>query len=207
MKGKAEIDRVKNIESLIRAIRGQKVILDADLARIYGVETRAFNRAVRRNVERFPADFMLQLTRKEFDNLKYQIGTSSFGHGGRRKLPLAFTENGAVMSANILNSPRAVRMSVFVVRAFVKMREMLTANRELANQLKELERKLTSRLDLHESAIVDVLQRIMRLLEPPPEPDPPEPERKQIGFHIREDPVPYRIKRNGKKNNQSSVCQ
>jgi len=101
------------------------VILDADLARIYGVETRAFNRAVRRNTDRFPRDFIFQLTREEFDNLKYQFGTSSFLHGGRRKLPLAFTENGAVMSANILNSPKAVRMSVFVVRAFVKMRGIL----------------------------------------------------------------------------------
>src|SRR5262245_39856755 len=163
---KTEIDRVGNIELLIRTIRGQKVILDADLARIYGVETKAFNRAFKRNADRFPSDFAFQLTRPETDNLRYQFGTSSFGYGGRRYLPYAFTENGAIMSANILNTPQAVRMSVFVVRAFVKMREMLTANRELAKQLKELETKLTARLDLHEAAIVDVLQRIMRLLEP-----------------------------------------
>ncbi|MCI0365752.1 MAG: hypothetical protein L0219_17985 [Phycisphaerales bacterium] len=99
------------------------------------------------------------------------------------------------MSANILNSPRAVRMSVFVVRAFVKMREMLGATGELARQLKDLEAELKGRLDVHEAAIVDVLQRIMRLLEPPPEQQSPEPARKEIGFHIKEDAVPYRIRR------------
>jgi hypothetical protein len=194
MKPKADFEPINKIESLIRTVRGEKVILDADLARIYGVETRAFNRAVRRNSGRFPRDFMFQLTREEFDNLKYQFGTSSFGHGGRRKLPLAFTENGAVMSANILNSPQAVRMSVFVVRAFVKMRDMLAGNRQLSAQLAELERKLTGRLDTHESAIVDVLQRIMRLLDPPPEPESPEPPQKEIGFHIKEDNAPYRVR-------------
>jgi len=171
----------ENIESLIRTLRGQKVILDADLARLYGVETKAFNRAVKRNAERFPGDFMFQLTPGEFEHLRYQIGTSRL-HGGRRTLPYAFTENGAIMAANVLNSPQAVRMSVFVVRAFVNMRELLAGTRELAKQLKELEAKLTSRLDVHESAIVEVLQRIMDILNPPP--DPPKP---QIGFHTRPD--------------------
>jgi ORF6N domain len=167
MKSEPFLVPTEDIELLIQSIRGQKVMLDADLARLYGVETKVFNRAVRRNEERFPPDFMFQLTRDEFDNLKSQIGTSSYGHGGRRKLPLAFTENGAVMSANVLNSPQAVRVSVFVVRAFVKMREILGGTRELAAELKKLEATLTARLDVHETAIVQVLQRIMDILNPP----------------------------------------
>ncbi len=163
------------------------MILDSDLARLYGVETKALNRAVKRNAERFPKDFMFQLTRAEFDNLKYQIGTSSFSHGGRRKLPWAFTEHGAVMAANVLNSPQAVQMSVFVVRAFLKMRKLLGGTKELARQLKALEAKLIARLDGHKAAIVDVLQRIMRLLDPPPEPESP---RRQIGFHAGQEDEP-----------------
>jgi hypothetical protein len=113
--------------------------------------------------------------------LRCQIGTSNIGRGGRRYLPFAFTEHGAIMAANILNSPSAVQMSVFVVRAFIKMRAALTDTRELARKLASLEKELTSRLDSHESAIVDVLQRIMALLEPPP-PAPDVPE-KEMGFH------------------------
>ena len=110
------------LEPIIRSIRGQKTILDSDLARIYGVETKMLNRAVKRNVERFPGDFAFRLTRTEFENLRRQIGTSR-SYGGRRYLPYAFTEHGAVMAANVLNSERAVAMSVYVVRAFVKLRE------------------------------------------------------------------------------------
>jgi hypothetical protein len=171
-----------DIGSLIRTIRGQKVILDFDLARIYGVPTKALNRAVKRNLERFPDDFIFQLTLEELANLKYQIGTSS-SHGGKRKLPYAFTENGAIMAANVLNSPEAVRMSVFVVRAFVQMRDLLGGTKELARQLADLEKKLTARLDVHESVIVDVLRRVMEILDPPPL--PPEPPRRRIGFHVR----------------------
>ncbi len=109
---------VENIGPLIRTIRGQRVILDSDLARIYGVQTKILNKAVKRNLARFPDDFIFQLTDEELENLRFQIGTSSL-HGGRRYLPYAFTENGAIMAANVLNSPEAVRMSVFVVRAFV----------------------------------------------------------------------------------------
>lgn len=108
-------------------------------------------------------------------------------------LPYAFAEQGAIMAANVLNSSQAVRMSVFVVRAFVKMRELLGGTKELANQLKALEAKLTARLDGHEAAIVDVLQRIMRILDPPP--PPPEQLPPEIGFHVREEPVPYRVRR------------
>lgn len=111
---------------------------------------------------------MFQLTREEFVNLRCQIGTSSSRYGGRRFLPYSFTENGAVMAANVLNSPQAVRMSVLVVRAFIQMRALLSGSKELAAELKKLEAKLTSRLDVHEVAITEVLRRIMRLLDPLP---------------------------------------
>lgn len=189
-------NQIAIIAPAIRTIRGKKVLLDADLAKIYGVSTRILNRGVQRHGKRFPADFMFQLTPEEFENLKSQIGTSS-SHGGRRKLPYAFTENGAVMSANVLNSPAAVRMSVFVVRAFVKMRELLGGTKELARQLAELEKKLTDRLDGHEIAIIEVLRRVMGILDPPP-PPPPEPPRRQIGFHVQPEPTP-KSKRKKKK--------
>ena len=175
--------QIAAITSTIRTVRGQKVLLDEDLARIYGVPTKALNQAVKRNLERFPGDFMFQLTRKEFENLKSQFVTSS-SHGGRRKLPFAFTENGAVMAAYVLNSPAAVRMGVFVVRAFFQMRELLRGTKELARQLADLEKKLTARLDGHEVAIVEVLRRVMDILDPPPLPVPP---KRQIGFHVRPD--------------------
>jgi len=197
MKRRTPTGSVWDVESCIQTVRGQKVILDTDLARIYGVPTKRLNQQLRRNVDRFPEDFAFQLTLQEWESLRLQIATLKVeGRGAHRKyLPFAFTEHGALQAANVLNSPRAVAMSVYVIRAFVKMRGMLTGTGELARQLKELESKLTARLDVHESAIVDVLQRIMRLLEPPPEPEATEPERKQIGFHIKEDSVRYRIKR------------
>jgi hypothetical protein len=174
-------NQIEIIASVIRTIRGKKVILDSDLAQIYGVPTRRLNEQVRRNAKRFPSDFLFQLTSTETDNLKSQIATSSL-HGGRRKLPYAFTENGAIMAANVLNSPEAVRMSVFVVRAFVQMRDLLGSTKELAKQLAALEKKLTDRLDGHEAAIIQVLRRVMDILDPPP--PPPEPPRREIGFHV-----------------------
>jgi len=116
-----------------------------------------------------------------------QIAISS-SHGGRRKLPYAFTENGAIMAANVLNSPEAVRMSVFVVRAFVQMRDLLGGTKELARQLADLEKKLTARLDVHETVIVDVLRRVMEILDPPP--PPPEPPKRRIGFHVEPEDKP-----------------
>jgi len=174
-------NQIEAITPVIRTIRGEKIILDFDLARIYGVETGALNRAVKRNRRRFPSDFMFQLSSEEFENLICQFGISSL-HGGRRKLPYAFTENGAIMAANVLNSPEAVRMSVFVVRAFVQMRDLLGSTKELAKQLAALEKKLTDRLDGHEVAIIEVLRRVMDILEPPP--PPPGPLRREIGFHV-----------------------
>ena len=181
MKKRAQIVPANTLESRILTIRGQKVILDADLAALYGVPAKRLNEQVKRNLKRFPLDFLFQLTREEFVNLRSQIATSSSGYGGRRFLPYVFTENGAVMAANILNSAQAVRMSVFVVRAFIQMRELLTGSKELAVELKKLEAKLTIRLDVHEAAIVDVLRRIMELLDPPPAPSLPE---KAMGFHV-----------------------
>ena len=159
---------VENVENAILVIRGEKVILDSDLARLYGVTTARLNQQVKRNLERFPSDFMFQLTRKEFDALILQFATSK-GRGGRRKLPFAFTEHGALMAANVLNSKRAVQASVQVVRAFVKLRQILTSNVELARKLGELERKY----DAQFKVVFDAIRQLMM---------PPEPERKQIGF-------------------------
>jgi ORF6N domain len=191
-RGDAQVD---NIQSLIHTIREQRVILDSDLARIYGVPTKALNQAIKRNAARFPDDFIFRLTTKETREMnRSQTVTGSQKHRDPRLTPYAFTEHGAIMAANVLNSTRAVHMSIFVVRAFLKMRAALTDTRDLAHRLTQLETELKSRLNVHEAAIVDVLQRIMRLLEPAPEPDRPEP-RKQMGFHIKEDSIPYRIRR------------
>lgn len=179
MTEKLTVHGVHTVEDRIHTIRGQKVILDRDLAALYGVPTFRFNEAVKRNHRRFPDDFAFQLTRQELADLISQNAISSSGHGGVRKLAWAFTEHGAVMAANILRSERAIQMSVFVVRAFVRMRQLLGTQRELAVKLADLEKKLTVRLDTHETAIVDVLRQIMRLLNPSEEPEPP---RKQIGF-------------------------
>ena len=200
----------QEIEPMILTIRGQKVILDTELARIYGVTTKVFNQAVKRNKRKFPADFMFQLTVEEYEDLRSQIVTSSRAsnwsqfvtgfHGGRRYLPYAFTEHGAVMAANILRSERAIQMSVFVVRAFIRMRQMLIAQKDFARKLAELEKKLTARLDVHETAITEVLRQIMRLLSPPPEPEPEaEDPKKRIGFLVEEPHVPYRSARQSKK--------
>ena len=189
------------IEQRIYTIRGVRVMLDRDLAKIYDVPTFRFNEAIKRNRHRFPTDFMFQFTAAEFERLKAQstnssqivrrsgkhaaltseIAISKRGRGGRRTRPYAFTEHGAPQAANVLRSPRAVQMSVFVIRAFVKMRETLLGTRELAKKLAVLEKKLTSRLDMHEAAIVEVLQELMQIRNPPP--PPPEPPRRRIGFH------------------------
>jgi hypothetical protein len=185
---KAEVSStIEIIGPLIRTIRGQKVILDFDLAGIYGTTTKLLNKAVKRNFARFPDDFIFQLTKVELENLRFQIGTSSL-HGGRRFLPYAFTENGAIMAANVLNSPEAVRMSVFVVRAFVQMRDLLGSTKEMAKQLAALEKKLTARLDGHDVAIIEVLRRVMDILDPPP--PPPEPPRRRIGFQVEPEEKP-----------------
>jgi phage regulator Rha-like protein len=176
---KKQLANVPKLDALIRQVRGQKVMLDFDLARVYGVETKSLNRAVKRNADRFPKDFMFQISSDEWENLKYQIGTSSSEHGGRRRRPYAFTEHGAIMAANVLNSARAVQMSVFVVRAFLKMRALLGDKRELAQKLASLEKELKKRLDVHEAVIITILQRVMDIIDPPLIHQPPKP---RIGF-------------------------
>lgn len=166
---------VAPVGRVIQIIRDQNVILDRDLAEIYGVEIRTLNQAVKRNIDRFPADFMFQLSTNEYKSLRSQIVISK--RGGRRYLPFAFTEHGAVMAATVLNSERAVAMSLYVVRAFVKLRETLSESKELAHKLDELERKQAGRLDVHEKAILRLFAQIKDLLKPPP----PQP-RKRIGF-------------------------
>src|SRR5579862_680610 len=132
---------VVRIQTLIVFLRGQKVMLDSDLAMLFGVETKALNRAVARNRERFPRDFMFQLTQNEFKLLQSQYGASKIGRGGRRFLPYAFTEHGIVMAANVLNSPRAIEASLLIVRTFIQMRELLATHADIRRKLEELEKK------------------------------------------------------------------
>jgi ORF6N domain len=162
------IDRLRIFEA-----RGQAVVLDSDLAAIYGVTTSNFNKAISRNRKRFPLDFCFQVDAQEVVNLKFQIGTSSF-HGGRRKPPWVFTEHGAIMAATTLNSPRAVAMSVYVVRAFVRMRDELLANTTLEKRLAEIEKTLVG----HDGALRDIYENLRPLLLPPPETP-----KRRIGFH------------------------
>lgn len=152
-----------SIASRILLLRGQKVMLDADLAALYGVETRRLNEQVRRNLRRFPAEFMFQVDADELAGLMSQFATSKSGRGGPRKLPLAFTEHGAIMAATVLSSPRAIEASVYVVCVFVRQREVLASNQELAAKFEQLEKKLAS----HDDAIVGVLEAIRQLMQPP----------------------------------------
>ncbi|MGD0501662.1 MAG: ORF6N domain-containing protein [Steroidobacteraceae bacterium] len=172
--GKAASGKVEDITQAILVLRGRRVLLDAELAVLYGVTTRRLNEQVRRNRKRFPDDFLFELTTEEFANLKSRFATSSWG--GRRKRPLAFTEHGAIQAATILNSPRAVEMSVYVVRAFVKLREVLSTNLELARRFEQLESRLDSKLTEHDEAIAAILSAIRELMRPR---DPP---RRGIGF-------------------------
>lgn len=176
--------QLDHVESTIYLVRGQRVMLDADLAAIYGTSTMRLNEQFRRNRRRFPEDFAFQLTREEFTNLISQNAISS-SHGGRRKLPWVFTEHGAIMLASVLNSEIAIQASVRVVRAFVRLREMVAANAQLAGKLAELER----RLDSHDEAIVDLFAALKRLLEPEPK------TKREIGFHVRERRARYRTKK------------
>ena len=170
----------------IHTIRRQRVMLDGDLARLYGVSTTVFNQSIRRNIGRFPPDFVLEISREEYARLISQIVTSNDeapvprlrsapreGRGGRRKAALAFTEHGAIMAATILRSPRAVAMSVYVVRAFVRMKEAMLAHATILQRLAELDRKLVT----HDVILRDVYEKLRPLLAPPP------PVRKELGFH------------------------
>jgi KaiC/GvpD/RAD55 family RecA-like ATPase len=167
------LTRAEDITPVILVLRRQRVILDRDLAAIYGVTTKRLNEQVKRNAERFPEDFMFQLTPEEAELSRSQFATLKPGRGQNIKYrPYAFTEHGAIQAANVLSSPRAIEMGVFVVRAFVKLREMLASNKELAQKVDELERKLQT----HDRAIVDILKAIRELM------NPPTPARRPIGF-------------------------
>lgn len=154
----------------ILQIRGQRVLLDADLAELYDVDTKRLNEQVKRNADRFPADFMFQLTQEEFADLKSQFATSSWG--GRRKLPFAFTEHGAIMAASVLNSRRAVETSVYVVRAFVQLRELLSSQKVLAEQVTKLERRVSH----HDQSLTKIIDALRGLMERP------SPTKRSIGF-------------------------
>jgi hypothetical protein len=200
MNSKVEMVSAGDITHLIRFIRDQRVILDNDLAAVYGVPTKRLNEQYRRNVDRFPEDFAFRLTQDEWAALRSQDttgfevavanrsqnATGSQKHRDPRFPPFAFTEHGALMAANILNSPRAVAMSVYVIRAFVKMREDLAANAAILKRLAEIDKTLL----LHDGALRDIYQKLRPLLEPPP--PPPKPE---IGFHVKEDSVVYCVSR------------
>ena len=161
-----------DLGQLILILRGQRVILDTDLAELYEVPTKALNQALKRNADRFPLEFAFRLKPKEVTNLRSQSVTSR-SHGGRRYLPYAFTEHGVLMAANVLYSPRAVTVSVALIKAFVRLREVLATNQVVAKRLADVEKTLVT----HDAALRDIYQRIKPLLLPPP--DPP---RKKIGF-------------------------
>ena len=181
---------VERIEQAILLIRGQKVMLDADLAKLYGVETKQLNRAVHRNINRFPEDFMFQLTAEEAEFLRCQIGTSKVGRGGRRYLPYVFTEHGAIMAASVLNTQRAIEASIYVVRAFVKLRELLATHKELARKVEKLEQHMEG----HDEQSRNVFEAIRQLMAPPATP------RRQIEFKAKEARAAYRGNRKGQKN-------
>jgi len=174
----------------IHTVRGQRVVLDSDLAALYEVPTKVFNQTIHRHANRFPIDFAFQLTREEDANLRSQIVTSSSeavgslrsqtvtlkAHGGRRHLPWVFSEHGAIMAATILRSPRAVTMSVYVVRAFVRMREELMTGAAIFKRLAQIDKKLLE----HDVVLQDVVEKLLPLLNPPPEPPP----KRRIGFNV-----------------------
>jgi hypothetical protein len=175
---------IPDVRNLVLTIRGQRVMLDVDLARIYLVPLYRFNEVVKRNADRFPSDFRFLLTREEVTNLKSQFAISSLEdidsqvvsssrHGGRRKLPWAFTEHGCLMAATVLNSRRAVQMSLFIVRAFVQMRETIAANATILKRLAEIDQTLLE----HDGALRAIWHQLQPLLQPPPEPP-----KRRIGF-------------------------
>jgi hypothetical protein len=170
---------VEQIIQTITILRGHRVLLDSELAALYGVSTKRLNEQVKRNIGRFPPDFMFRLTALEANSLRSQFATSistPSGRGGRRSLPSAFTEHGAIQAANVINSPRAVEMGIYVVRAFVTLRELLNSNKELARRFAQLEARLNMKLADHDQAIAAILSAIRELM------NPPAPKRRGIGF-------------------------
>ena len=181
---KKEIIPIERIARSIRYLRGEKVLLDSDLAQLYGVTTGNLNKAVNRNRGRFPSDFMFRLTTEEAEHLIFQIGRSK-GRGGRRHRPYAFTEQGVAMLSSALNSERAVKVNIAIMRTFVKLRGMLETNRELAQKFSDLER----RVGKHDEEISAIIEAIRQLMAPPEKP------RREIGFHVREKAARYRTRK------------
>jgi len=171
---------IEVIEQKILLINGRKVMLDSDLAELYSVETKALVRAVKRNNERFPHDFMVQLTKEEFENLKYHFGTSRWG--GRRHLPYAFTENGVAMLSSVLNSPKAIQVNIQIMRTFAKLREMMSSHKDLARKLNELEKKYDGQFQI-------VFEAIRQLIDVEAKP------KRKIGFIAKERQAGYRTTR------------
>lgn len=170
---------VEQIEQKIYFLRGMKVMLDHDLAPLYDIEAKYLKRAVKRNLSRFPSDFMVKLTRQEYDSLRCQIGTLKLKRGQHAKyLPYAFTEQGVAMLSSVLNSDRAIQVNIAIMRAFVKLREILLTHKDLARKIEELEAKFRK----HDENFVIVFQAIKKLLEPPRE---PKKKKLPIGFHVR----------------------
>jgi hypothetical protein len=179
---KSAIIPTAQIAHSIHSLRGQKVLLDFDLARLYSVTTGNLNKAVSRNRKRFPADFMFRLTSREAEDLIFQFGISSWG--GRRRLPYAFTEQGVAMLSSVLKSERAVKVNIAIMRAFVKLRETLETNRELARKFAELEKHVGK----HDDEIAAIINAIRQLMAPSEKP------RREIGFHVREKAPRYRAR-------------
>jgi len=169
---------LRNLSPLIHTVREQRVLLDSDLASLYGVETKALNRAVKRNVERFPDDFMFQLTAEEAEALRCQSGTSKEGRGGRRYLPYVFTQEGVAMLSSVLQSPRAVQVNVAIMRAFVQLRQMVVSVDALSRKVEALEKGFRE----HGQQFEMVFKAIRQLMAPPPAPP-----KKPIGFHAGKD--------------------
>ena len=173
--------QIDQVEQTIYVIRGQRVMLDVDLARLYGVTTKALNQAVKRNRDRFPVDFAYQLTRQEVTDLKSQIVTSSGGHGGRRNLPWAFTEHGVAMLSSVLRSKRAARVNVEIMRAFIRLRRLLATPGELVEHLT----RLSQTVELHDERIKTIIQVLQQLIE-----KPPETPKRRIGFGASDEGSP-----------------
>ena len=168
---------VEDIARSIIILRSHRVLLDSDLAEIYGVETRALNQAIKRNLARFPEDFCFQLTAEEAAASRSQSVILNAGRGQNVKfLPFAFTEHGAIQAANVLRSTRAVEMGIYIVRAFVQLRDLLASNKDLAKRVDELEKRILRKLDTHDQAITEIIKTIRQLM------NPPEPKKRSIGF-------------------------
>ena len=184
MNDQTTVIQPERIEEAILLVRGQRVMLDRDLAALYGVETKNLNKAVRRNAERFPADFMFQLTAEEAESLRFQFGTLKRGQHSKY-LPQVFTQEGVAMLSSVLRSPRAIQVNIAIMRVFVRLREASAMHKELAQKLTDLERKIES----HDDGIRNLFDALRCLTTAPAKP------RRGIGFHVKEARAPYRVKR------------